>query len=213
MAEEKLKEQIVSEIGIKNIMPILEQMGFTFTKSNRFPNLVGVSLPDDYTADVVSDTKKLAHNNKPGVKNFNRELFREERIVIIDFYDELGNKRGSFFINKTNSKASTIYLTKRLNIHHQKHGVMNEIYFGTEQTKLISFGSVNTEVGSSLYIANKASELTEKVKKAASEFYPDWKNPSAYWELTDEELVAMLPRESKAEKSRARINPSFLGVK
>lgn len=206
MAEEQLKEQIVSLKGIEKIIPALDEMGFTFSKSDRFPKLIGVKLPEDYTYVIVSDTKKINQSTKIGEKNFNKEHFCEERIIIIDFFDSLGIKRGSFYISKPNNNASTILLNKRLNIHHQMHGVMDEIYFGTEDTKLISFGSVNTEVGSVMYIASRRGELTEKTKQAATAIYPEWKNPAAYWDKTDEELVAMLPKTEERGQTRSRTN-------
>lgn len=198
MAEiETIKEQILSKQSIESIMPYLEQMGFKFTESKRFPNLIGVSIPENFTAKTVRDTKEVVRNNKPGERNFHRELFREERIVVIDFFDEFQTKRGSFIINKTNMNGSTICLEKRLNIHQIKHQYNVEMYFGTPELKLFTLSSVSVESGSTMYIESNKAKIREQLKALATEYYPEWKNPAAYWELTEDELIAMLPQQEQ----------------
>lgn len=190
MSEKKnLRSCTVSKLGIAKINDCLNALGFTIKTFDRFPKHAKVTMPDTFWEELSLE---------------------DDNHCVIDFYDENNIKRGNFYINKKTDIGSTIILNKRLNIHALKHGVMEEFYIGTENIKLISFGSVNTEVGSSIYIANQMSELQNRLKVAANEIYPDWKNPLAYWELTDEELLAMLPtNEEQLGETRVRTNPNF----
>lgn len=202
---EDVREQIVSKIGIKNIEESLTKMGFTISPCEDNEKLVKVILPENYTAIVVSEKNHTSKTNDGSKRNFHKDSFSCQQIVNIDFFDETNIKRGSFLINTGNKMGSSILLAKRLGLHTIMHGTMQEIYIGTENSKLISFGSVNTEIGSALYIASQMGTLQDKLKAAATEIYPDWKNPLAYWELTDEELLAMVPKENLGE-TRIRTN-------
>ena len=207
---ENVREQIVSKIGIKNIVEYLMDMGFTITPCDDNEKLVKVTIPENYMVTIASETNHSSKTNDESKENFRKDSFSYQQVVNIDFYDETKTKRGSFVVNKKNPIGSTIILSRRINLYTQNHGAKNEyreFFIGTSTQKLISFGSVNTGMGSQLYIMNQAAELTNKLKSTADEIYPGWHSPTTYWELTDEELVAMLPKTVECATPRKRTNP------
>lgn len=178
-----LNSHTVSRQGIKNIEKYLNELGFTIKTFDRFPKFAKIIIPENYTANLD---------------------YEDDSCRKVIFYDEQQIEKGYFYINKNNDMGSTVILKKRLGIFYQKLGTLKEIYFGTENVKLLST-FINIEVGSPLYDGSNQAVYEASLKAEADKIYPDWKSPLAYWELTEEELLAMLPQKEELGNSRVRI--------
>ena len=106
--------------------------------------------------------------------------------------DENGNVRGYVLINKEDCKISNIHLCNKYGVYtnKKKNGECDSYttYFGTKDEVLIEGASfrIYGRYNSASYEDSLIIKSREECMRMADEFYPEWRNPNAYW---DEEPI------------------------
>ncbi len=110
-----------------------------------------------------------------------------------NIYDEKGNERGSMFY-----KAAFYDRDAHMNLERRYHictvdkdGDSNivEVYFGNSKEKLFVAGELEHNPDAPSAERRKFYDEEEKLRELAIEYanenYPEWEDPTAYWDIED----------------------------
>ncbi len=100
-----------------------------------------------------------------------------------EFYDQNGYKRGSMFYKAAfYDRSAHMSLCARYGIHTKATDEdTTVVYFGNEHEELFVAGEIKAERYSDEYY-EQLDELDTKASAFASAYYPEWRNPLAYWD-------------------------------
>lgn len=117
-------------------------------------------------------------------------------------FDANGNKRGTFLVKADNWKVSNLVMAKKFRVLSVIDTIgdlkFERVCFGNDDVILFEEGRVakNNRHNSELYVQSKLATLKKDCEAHADLFYPEWRNPLAYWDeepmIADEQMLARI---------------------